>query len=527
MSEKKSLLKAAGIVSAITLLSRMLGLVRDAVIAARLGAGYFSDCFNIAFEIPNLARRVLGEGSLSAFIVPVYSRTRKEESEEAGWRFVSNALNVFIILTLILTILGMIFSKQLFIIFGGIKFFTAGQTEYLDLGVSLTRIMFPFLMFLAIASLLMGVLHSHRHFTSPALGSVMLNITIITSGLIFLSVPPGGFTYVLAWAVLIGVVIRVAILIPPLIAKGFKYTPVIDVRSPRMKSLYRMMLPATLGLAIVHINISVDANFANFLGPGRVTYLRNANRLIQFPLALFATAISTAILPSITQYLLEKEHQKLREMLSFAFRVIMIIFLPAMAGLIALGRPIVEVILERGYWTEEATLSTHFAVIFYSVGLLPIAFLRIITPLYYAREDVMTPFKVGVIALLSNVVLNAVFIFFTPLEHGGLALASSISSALNFYILFRLEKQVFGRVFSLKARQTFYKSLIASLIMGGCAWGLYHFLKVVHPSDEFIFNLVYTLGSVGTGMLIYLALGKLFRISELDEALKMALRKRR
>ena len=525
MSEKKSLLKAAGVVGGITLVSRCLGLVRDAVIAARLGAGYFSDCFNIAFEIPNLTRRVLGEGSLSAFIVPVYSRVKKEQGSRGGWRFVSNALATFTILTFILTILGMLFSKQLFILFGGIKFYTQGQTEYLVLGVKLTRIMFPFLLFLAVASLIMGILHSHRHFTTPALGSVTLNITIILASLLFIGLAPNRFTFVLAWAVLAGAVLRVIIMIPPLVNRGFRFTPVLDPASSRMKSLYKMMFPAALGLAVVHINISVDANFANFLGPGRVTYLRNANRMIQFPLALFATAIGTAILPQLSSYLLEDKKKELREMLSFASRVIVIIFLPSMVGLMVLGRPIVELILQRGYWTEEATLSTHFALVFYSLGLLPIAFLRIITPLYYAREDVMTPFKFGVIALLSNIGLNALFILFTPLEHGGLAFASSISAGINFYLLYSREKQVFGKIFTTRVRLTFYRTLAASVLMGLCAWGAHTLFCWLHPADTFLFKAFFTIISVLAGVLSFLFFARLFHIEEISDVKKILFKK--
>lgn len=526
LSEKKSLIKAAGVVGGITLLSRMLGLIRNAFIAARLGAGYYSDCFNIAFEIPNLARRVLGEGALSAFIVPIYSRVRKEESEAVGWRFISNALNTFTIITLLMTILGIVFSKQLFILFGGIKFYTQGQTEYLHLGLSLTRIMFPFLMFLTIASLFMGVLHTRRHFSTPALGSVMLNLTIIAACLIFMRMKPHPFTYVLAWAVLVGVVLRVGIMIPPLFAQGFRYSPVMNVTSPRLKSLYRMMLPAFFGLAVVHINISVDANFANFLGPGRVTFLRNANHMIQFPLALFATAIGTAILPQLSGFLLEGKNRQLREMISFAFRINIVIFIPATIGYIFLGYPIVEMLLQRGFWTREATLNTHFALVFYSLGLLPIAFLKVITPLYYAREDVMTPFKIGVISLITNIVLNTLFILFTPLEHGGLALASSIAAGVNFYLLYRREKEVFGPVFSSQVRKTLYRTLAASITMGVCAWGFHHLLYYFHTPDRLFLKAVYTLSSVGVGIGSFLVWGKLFRIEELDQIKSLIFKRR-
>lgn len=526
MSEKKSLIKAAGLVSAITLLSRILGLIRDAVIAATLGAGYYSDCFNIAFEIPNLTRRVLGEGALSAFIVPIYSRMRKEKGDRHGWIFVSNALNIFILLTSGMTLAGILLAKPLFILFGGIKFYAMGEEQFLELGVSLTRIMFPFLIFLAVASLLMGVLHSRRHFLTPALGSVTLNITIIVTSLFFLGRTPRGFTYILALAVLAGAALRVAILIPPLLKRGFRYRPVLRITSPPMRRLYKMMLPATLGLAVVHINISVDANFANFLGPGRITYLRNANRLIQFPLALFATAISTAILPQLTSFLIKNERKNLEETISFAFRLLMILFIPATVGLIALGRPIVELILQRGYWNADDTYGAYFALIFYALGLLPLAFIRIITPLYYARQNVMTPFKVGVVALLTNIVFNSIFIFLTPLEHGGLALASSISAAVNFYLLFRMEKDVFGDVFTRKVRKVFYSTLAASLVMGFSAWGAYHALAALIPPVNTISRAVSTLGAVGGGALTYLIFGRMLKIPEFDRALRLVLRRK-
>ncbi len=520
-------MKAAGVVGAITLLSRVLGLVRDAVIAATLGAGYLSDCFNIAFEIPNLARRVLGEGALSAFIVPVYTQRRLEQSDEMGWRFVSNALNTFTLLTMILTAVGMFFSKELFLFFGGAKFYFEGETEYLELGVRLTRIMFPFLICLAAASLLMGVLHSHRHFSTPSLGSVTINITIIAASLIWAGSTQRRFAFILSWAVVVGGVMRVAIMIPPLLSHGFRYMPVIDLKSPAMRSLFRMMIPATMGLAVVHINISVDATFANFLGPGRITYLKNANRLTQFPLALFATAISTAILPQLTSFLLENKRRQLEETLSFAFRVLMIIFIPVTVGTIVLGRPIVELLLQRGRWGAEATLGTYYGIMFYSLEMVPIAFIRVLTPLYYARKDVMTPFKAGIIALVSNIILNALFVFviLKPLEHGGLALASSISACINFYYLYRKERDVFGEVFTREVRKTFYSSLGASLLMGMCAWGTMKGLHMLAVPGTFAARAVYLGLSMGISGAAYFVFGRMLKVPEFDQALRLVTRR--
>ena len=526
MSEKRSLLKSAGVVGSITLLSRMLGLVRDAIIAARLGAGFFSDCFNIAFEIPNLTRRVLGEGALSAFIVPVYSRARKEDTETHGWRFVSNAINIFFIVTLIMTFLGIIFSKELFIAFGGIKFFAKGETEYINLGVGLTRIMFPYLIFMTIGALLMGILHAHRHFSTPTFGSVTMNVTIIVGGLLYAHMAQRPFTFVLAWAVAIAGILRVAIMIPPLLSRGFHYFPVFKPKSPHMRSLFKMMIPATIGLAVVEINVSVDANFANFLGPGRITCLRYANQIIQFPLALFAASIGTAILPQISHLLLEGKKKELGETVSFAFRLLMIIFIPATAGLIFLGQPIVEVILQRGRWTAEASYNTNFALTFYALSLVPVSFLRLITPVYYARENVMAPFKASLIGLASNICLNTFFILFTPLEQGGLALATAIADSINFYILYRGEKELFGPAFIRAVRRTFYPTLAASICMGLGAWALHKELLQLHPADHFVLKAAYLLISVGAGLGLYVFFGRIFRIPEMNRAIRLLLKRK-
>jgi putative peptidoglycan lipid II flippase len=248
--------------------------------------------------------------------------------------------------------------------------------------------------------------------------------------------------------------------------------------------------------------------------------------LIQFPLALFATAIGTAILPQLSGFLLEGKKKHLQEMISFAFRINIVIFVPATIGYIVLGYPIVEMVLQRGYWTSEATLGTHFALVFYSLGLLPMAFLKVITPLYYAREDVMTPFKIGLVSLVSNIVLNTLFILFTPLEHGGLALASSIAAGINFYLLYRREKEVFGPVFSRQVRKTFYRTLAASILMGLCAWGSHRLLYYFHPPDRFLFKAIYIFSAIGVGIGSFLIWGKLFRIEELDQVKTLLLKRR-
>ncbi|MCD6385972.1 murein biosynthesis integral membrane protein MurJ, partial [Candidatus Sumerlaeota bacterium] len=421
MSEQQSIVRSAGLIGIITMFSRILGVVRDAVIAGVLGAGYINDCFQIAFEIPHLTRRVLGEGALSAFIVPVYTKRQHQSGQESAWRFVSNALNVFFLFTFLLTVLGVFFSGYIFSAFGGLKYIVKGELQYLHLGTTLTKIMFPYVLFLALASLIMGVLHSHRHFTTPALGSVVLNLSIIFVGLVFIRFAPEKFVYVLAIAVMLGAVVRVGIMIPPLLKRGFHYVFIINLKDPQLVELIKMMLPALFGLAIVQLNILVDLNFANWMGPGTPTYIRFSNRLIQFPLALFAASLSTAVLPSLSKKVITNDVNELRTLINYTINLIIVIFLPATVGLLVLGHPIIEILFERGRWTAIATGKTYYALIFYSLGLLPIAIHRLLTPVYYARQDLITPVKSASVALIANILLNFIFFYFTNMRQGGLA----------------------------------------------------------------------------------------------------------
>jgi putative peptidoglycan lipid II flippase len=523
MSEKRSLLRTAGLVGSLTILSRVVGLLRDIVIASRLGANYVSDCFNIAFEIPNLARRVLGEGALSAFVVPIYAHLRAEKGEKASWLFVSNALNCLTLLSAVLTVLGMLFSKYLFILFGGAKFLYKGQTEFLLLGEHLTRIMFPFLMLLALASLLMGVLHSLKHFTAPALGSTMLNLAIVGSHFLFRGAAPERFVFVLAWAVLAGVLLRLLILFPPLLRRGFRYVVTINFRSAELKELVRLLLPAIYGLAVVHINISINLNFANWLGPGSVTYLRNANRLVQFPLGIFAASIATALLPSLSAKVIENKKAELEDLMLFTFRVLLIIFVPAAFGLIALGYPVIQLLLERGHWTPLATQQTYFALICYAVGLLPSAGLRILTPLYYARRDLMTPFRVGLLAMVLNVLLNVLFLF-TPLRHAGLALATSLVTTLNFALLLKIMRKQFPGIVKSTLLPILIKAIIAGIIMAAGCKGLHAALVHFMPHRGFMLNAAIVLGCVGAGAGLFVLIGHLIGLHDIGRAVRIVLR---
>jgi putative peptidoglycan lipid II flippase len=535
MSIHKPFLKSAGIVGLITLASRMLGMVRDMALAACFGASRSGDIFLIAFELPNLTRRILGEGSLSAFIVPVFSKVRTDEGKEESWRFASNALTTLGFFSLILTALGILGARWLFSIFG-YGYVERGDLEAVQMGATLTRIMFPFMALLAVSSILMGLCHSLRRFTTPALGSITLNITMIGVSAIFWKSAASGeegawlFARWLAVAVLLGAFLRMLLMVPTLHGEGFRYTPRLRPDTRRMRRLYGMMLPAFFGLAVVQINISVSRAFATWLGEGFVPCLVFSNRLVQLPLAIIAASMATAILPQLTQYTIEDKKDELRALARFAFRLTFILFMPATVGLMALGRPLIQLLFERNQWDAEGTTNTTIALLYYAPALVAWGMLRIVTPIFYARHDVRTPVVAAAAAMVLNIALNVLLVFVRPIREslglGGLALSNTLGVFLNtgllFYILGRRGLNIWDKSLTLAGLQT----LLAALVMGAAVHTGWRYLGPF-AGDSILLRagLLGLLITVGGG--IYFATALLLRLQDVRQALSLLARRGR
>jgi len=501
MGRQRQILSAAGLVSGLTAASRVLGVVRDSLIAARLGAGNYNDIFQIASTIPNLARRVLGEGALSAFIVPIVTGVRRKEGEKAAWRSTSNAFNLFTILTFAMTIVGLVFAKPLFMFYGGARYNLADQTALLHLGVSLTRIMFPYLMILTLVALLMGVCHSLNHFLAPAMGSAVINIVMIAAALVFFGLGAEKFLYVQAWAIMVGVVLRLLILFPPLVRRGFRWQPVFQPREQGFVELSSKMPAAVYATAVAQINIAISFNLAVWCGPASVTYLKYSQNLILLPLSLFATALSTVLLPQLSAAVAEKKRDELRDVMGFAFRGILLVFVPATIGLMVLGRPIVQILFERREWTASATAGTTSALLYYAVGLVALGAQRIFIPLYYAQKDMTTPVKYGAVAMVASAALGVALMF--PMSFSGLALASSLAAILNTWLLWRGLTRRFGRDFAGPIWSTLLRSLVCAALMGlVCGLGFYGTEKLLHVTGA-IAMFALTMGWIVVGLVVY------------------------
>ncbi len=500
--------------------------------AAMLGGSRLSDVFYIAFELSNLARRIIGEGSLSSFVVPLFEG-RKKVSEASSWSFVNRAINIVGLVTCALTLIGMIGAREVFNVFGGFGMEAAAskaadpaQAEFIRNnaahGVFLTRLMFPNLVALAVGSIMMGVCNALGSFTAPALGSVMLNIAMIAAGVAALwgHADPMTGTVWLGYAVLAGAGLRVLIMIPAMRSRGWRYRTELRGGDDSVQRLFRMMSAGLFGMAISQINMSMIGIFATYGGEGNKTFLTYANRLIQFPMALTATAMATAMLPQITRMMINAEHDKLRGVIGFIKRAELVIMLPAALGLMFFGLPIVQMIFQRGEFTDEDARGTYGALLFYSPALIAFGWSRLVQPIYYARQDVRTPVKSALCSMAVNLAAGAFFTFYTHLEQRGLALANTLAAFTDYAVLsWFLRRDPARPLAESRTPETFFKCLAAGIIaIGGTSWIYGRVLIALQLQDAPFARAVLLLLFLGIAAVGYFVLARVLRVPDSERA---------
>ena len=467
MESQKRIARSTGVVSAGIMISRISGYLRDMSIAAVFGANWVTDAFFIAFRIPNLFRKLLGEGALSMGFIPIFTKYLTTEKKEETWKLASLAINLLLVVSSLITLFVLAFPQILVrLIAPGEAFMASGAFK---LAITLTRIMFPFMIFICLAALVMGMLNSLSHFFTPAFASALLNLSMIAS--CFLLAPLFSDPIIgLAIGVLIGGVLQLLIQIPPLLRRGFRYSYIFDLAHPGLKELLRLFVPATLGLATTQLSVVIGSILASMLSKGSISYLYNADRLIELPVSLFGVALAQVTFPAISRQIASSNLKKAGETITLSLRMIIFACLPATIGLLTLGKPIISLLLERGNFTSAATLATNKALIFYSLGIISYATLKAIIPAFYALRDTKTPVFVGFLTLALNVILSWLFMW-GPLKHAGLALATSISASIQAGILFFLLSKKMGNINTGELLATFAKTFLATLLMGiFCAW---------------------------------------------------------
>ncbi len=495
MREHRKIARAASVVGGATLLSRIFGFIRDMVVAQLFGAGVATDAFFVAFRIPNLLRRLVGEGSLTASFIPVYSEYMHQRPKEEGDELVSSSFSVLALALILLTALGMLLAPW---IIKGMAYGFSLEPEKFKLTVWLTRLMFPYIFFIGLVALAMGVLNSWKHFAAPALAPVLLNLSIIGCALLLaarLKEP----ILSLAIGVLLGGLIQLLSQVPFILRKGIRLRFLFRPFHPGVRKIALLMGPSVLGLGVTQLNVLISTFLASYLPEGSVSYLYYADRLLEFPMGIFAIAIATAILPTMSEQTTQNDLQGMKTTLSLALRFVFFVTLPAMVGLIVLRLPIIDLLFQRGAFQAYAAGMTAQALLYYALGLPAFAGIRIIVPAFYSLQDARTPVKVACLALLVNAGCGAILM--NPLKHGGLALATSLAAVLNFTFLVILLRRKLGRIGGKEVFYSFLKSFGASLAMGLAAFAVASIGP--GPTSDVMGKILLLLGSVFLGMIVY------------------------
>jgi putative peptidoglycan lipid II flippase len=452
--------RAAGVVGLYTMLSRIFGFLRDMVVAAFFGAGLVTDAFFVAFRIPNLLRRLLGEGSLTVSFVPVFTEYLHKKTKAEALELANIAFTILSIILVVVSIAGVIFSPLIVTVMA--PGFTKVPAQY-ELTVFLNRLMFPYIFFISLVALCMGILNSLRHFAAPALSPVVLNISMILATLTlrdFFGEP----IVALAVGVMIGGILQLAMQWPFLVRMGIRLKPAFNFAHPGIKKIGMLMLPAVFGAAVYQINVLVGTILASFLPRGSVSYLYYADRIVELPLGVFAIAVGTATLPSFSDQISRGNFEEFKKTLAFSMRLILFITIPAMIALIVLREPIISVLFQRGQFDATSTILTAQALFFYAVGLWAFSVIRVIVSAFYSLQDTKTPMKAAIVALVVNVVFSLMLMF--PLKHGGLALATSIASAVNVILLTVILTKKIGCFMDRDFYGAVLRMILASVVMG-------------------------------------------------------------
>lgn len=466
MSETGQVVKAAGIIGAATFVSRVLGFVRDMVVARAFGASHVADAFYVAYRIPSLLRELFAEGSMSAAFVPVFTQTLTTESREEARRLAKAAFSLILVIVATVSIVGIVCAPWI------VAVIAPGFSDSPDktaLTTDLTRIMFPYLLWISLAAMAMGVLNSVRAFAAPALSPALFNLSIIAA--VFLLAPwldqP---VLAVGWGVFIGGLAQLLVQIPSLRRAGMGLGWLWQPRHPGLRRMGELLIPTLAGLSVSQVNIFINTLLASFLARGSVTYLYYAMRLVQFPLGIFGVALSTALLPTLSTQAAKQDLTALRETMSFGLRLILFITIPAMVGLIALRTPIIHLLFEHGKFVAEDTVGTAAAVLGYTVGLWAFAGVRVVVPVFYARQDTTTPVVTAVFSVLTNVVLSLALM--GPLAHVGLALATAAASTFNFVVLLVVLRRRLGPFGGKHVARSAGLALLASLPVAAIGWGV-------------------------------------------------------
>ncbi len=547
-TKQTSVARSAGIVSIAVMFSRILGLIREQIFAFFFGAGFLYDAYVVAFRIPNVLRDLFAEGALSAAFVKVFTDYQINKSEKEAWHLAGLVINALAVIMSVICIVGVIFSRQF------VDLVADGfSPEKAALATTLTQIMFPFILLVALAAVAMGVLNTKGVFGIPASASTVFNIVSIIFGLGLAYWLSGGGWFsstdkdavpgaAAQWAIigmaigtLIGGASQFLMQIPSLYKVGFRFLPTLSFADEGLKRVMALMTPAILGTSAVQINVLINTYFVSGID-GAQGWLSYSFRLMQFPIGLFGVAIGTAAIPVLSRLASEGRTKDFRDTLSQSMNLVFLMTIPAACGLIVLGEPIVRLIYEHGKFDATATTMTAFALAGYSVGLAGYAAIKVLSPAFYAMNDAKTPMIIGV----ASIGVNALGSYFfrewlsqygvtaaTPHGYGhvGVALATSCVALINFVALVWFMRRKIKRLNGREVAASFLRISAASLFMSAACYASYYLLHVRLGSATLAHHLIEAFVPIALGGITFVIVAKLLRVKELEQAFGMIRRK--
>lgn len=545
---RQSIARSAGIVSVAVMFSRIFGLVREMVFARYFGAGFLYDAYVVAFRIPNVLRDLFAEGALSAAFVKVFTDYQITKGEQEAWRLASLVFNALAVVMSLICIVGILFSRQF------IDLIADGfSPEKAALATTLTQIMFPFILLVALAAVAMGVLNTKGIFGVPASASTVFNIVSIIFGLgLAYWLSGGGWTggtgtdevpdAASQWAIigmaigtLIGGGAQFAMQIPSLFRVGFRFSPILSFADEGVRKVISLMTPAILGTSAVQINVLVNTYFVSGID-GAQGWLSYAFRLMQFPIGLFGVAVGTASIPVLSRLATERKIPEFRDTLSSSINLVFLMTLPSACGLIVLGEPIIRLIYERGRFDSSATEMTAAALVGYSIGLTGYAAIKILSPAFYALDDAKVPMIISIASIAVN--FGASFGLRELLStygrtpdnpngfgHVGVALATSLVALVNFFALALFMRRKIRRLNGRLIATAFAKVAAASAVLSMICYFSYHFIFDRFGSATLALRLIGVFVPIALGGAAFAVTAKLLRVAELEQALSIIRRK--
>lgn len=522
MSQKKEILKSASVISLITVVSRILGYVRDQRITLLLGTSPLADAFVLAYRIPSLLRRLVGEGSMTASFIPVFAGYQANHSQEEIWEFANRLFWTLAAGLAAISMLGMLFSTQVMRLF---TFFGSGQPE-LQTSAYLSRIMFPYIFFIGLAALAMAILNCFHIFGPPAATPVLLNVAIICSSIGAVWRHFANPAISLAVGVLIGGVLQFLVLLPFLVQRGMHFDFGMSFRHQGVRSVAGLTAPGFFGIGVAQINFFIGTMFATAgrMPSGSPTALYVAERVMELVLGGYVIAIATAILPLMSHLAAADDYEGLKATLAFSLRIVCFITIPAAVGLVVLREPIIRVLFEHGQFVSESTRLTSRALFYYAFGLPAFAAIKLIVPAFYSAHDTHTPVRIAAATVALAIALNVLFllVFFQAFRNGGPALATVLAAYFNFFSLFVIFRVRYGSLGTMEILFSIARIAACAGLMGaGCWIGLRvsHFAGYGAFLPRLGIFVLLILGAAGS----YLGLAWILRCHEISEIYGIAL----